>query len=113
MPDDLLGIDVLQRDLREFASAARHLDIVSSNVELRSGDLASLAAGVLEIERAIDAQSKRFSKNAEMKLIWRELRDTRIAALRKRFKKLAEGERREGGRGRRHRKFWEPMAVTD
>jgi hypothetical protein len=112
MAVDILGVDILQRDLREFALAARHLDFVLSQVELRARDKASLAAGVLAIERAIAAQAGRFSKSAEMRLIWKDLRETRVDALRKRFRKLAETELPECGRGRHPKVLRKEKAVT-
>ncbi len=89
MSDDSCDLSGLQRELRGFCDFVRSLDAVVETIALRPGDRASLKSALSIVERAIDERARRRPRHPQTDVIARDLKETRRAALRRRFSRLA------------------------
>jgi len=83
------GLASIYGDLRAFNDFVRSLDEMVDTIALRRRDRASLYAAVDAIERAIDDRARRPPRHPETHAIAKDLKETRIAALRQRFAGLS------------------------
>jgi len=83
------GLARIHVELRGFSDFVRSLDEMVNTIALRPGDRASLQAAVGVIERAIDERASRPPRHPQTNAIARDLKQTRVAALRQRFAGLS------------------------
>jgi hypothetical protein len=86
---DVYGLAEIHGDLRAFIDFVRSLDDMVNSVALRPGDDASLHTAVRAIERAVDERARRPPRHPDTNSIARDLKETRIAAVRQRFASLS------------------------